>query len=164
MGQNLWKLLIGYQLHRKTVEPTFPTPLTSLGTTTSREADAGSGDLAKPKAMLGHWSHGTTHTFLGGADGTEFVRNFKLLSPTKLADRLKKRLSTEVPMLEWEKIDGDEARWEDEIEEGVLVGPRSNGVAPVPADPFGLESVMSVQPAGSSPSQGSTGWTKLKGR
>ncbi|KAH8905976.1 hypothetical protein BR93DRAFT_721799 [Coniochaeta sp. PMI_546] len=100
IGQNLWRLLIGDQLHRKAVEPTFPNPVDS-----PRDDDA---QRAKPQ--IGRWSHGTTHSFLGGAEGIEYVRNFKLPAPIKLADRLKKKLSNEAPMLEWEKIDGDEAR------------------------------------------------------
>ena len=109
IGQNLWRLLIGDQLHRKAVEPTFPSPVDS-----PRDDDA-----QRTKSQMGRWSHGTTHSFLGGAEGTEYMRNFKLPSPIKLADRLKKKLSSEAPMLEWEKIDGDEARaGEDEVGEG----------------------------------------------
>lgn len=104
IGQNLWRLLIGDQLHRKAGEPTFPNPVDS-----PRDDDA---QRAKPQ--IGRWSHGTTHSFLGGAEGTEYIRNFKLPAPIKLADRLKKKLSNEAPMLEWEKIDGDEARAGDE--------------------------------------------------
>lgn len=100
IGQNLWRLLIGDQLHRKSVEPTFPSPADS------QDED----DAQRTKSQIGRWSHGTTHSFLGGAEGTEYIRNFKLPPPIKLADRLKKKLSSEAPMLEWEKIDGDEAR------------------------------------------------------
>jgi hypothetical protein len=125
MGQNLWRLLIGDQLHRKAVEPTFPDP-----------ADSPRDDSAqRTKSQIGRWSHGTTHSFLGGAEGTEYIRNFKLPSPIKLADRLKKKLSNEGAMLEWEKIDGDEARAGDED-----VGEGANRTA------------------------GVSGWTKLKNR
>lgn len=125
IGQNLWRLLIGDQLHRKAVEPTFPSPVDS-----PRDDDA-----QRTKAQIGRWSHGTTHSFLGGAEGTEYIRNFKLPSPIKLADRLKKKLSSEAPMLEWEKIDGDEARAGDED-----VGEGANRTA------------------------GLNGWTKVKNR
>ncbi len=65
----------------------------------------------------------------------EYIRNFKLPAPIKLADRLKKKLSNEAPMLEWEKIDGDEARAGDED-----VGEGANRTA------------------------GLSGWTKVKNR
>lgn len=100
IGQNLWRLLIGDQLHRRAVEPTFPSPAESPA----------EDDAQRTKSQIGRWSHGTTHSFLGGAEGTAYIRNFKLPAPIKLADRLKKKLSSEAPMLEWEKIDGDEAR------------------------------------------------------
>ncbi|KAB5549811.1 UV radiation resistance protein and autophagy-related subunit 14-domain-containing protein [Coniochaeta sp. 2T2.1] len=117
IGQNLWRLLIGDQLHRKAVEPAFPNP-----------ADSPRDDeVQRPKPQIGRWSHGTTYSFLGGAEGTEFIRNFKLPSPIKLTDRLKKKLSSEAPMLEWEKIDGDEARAGDE--EGGEGGARMAGLS-----------------------------------
>jgi hypothetical protein len=179
MGQNLWRLLIGDQLHRKPVEPTFPPTLTSLQ---GSPKDDGPAEIGKGKAQIGRWSHGTTHTFLGGAEGTELVRNFKLLNPTKLVDRLKKKLSSEAPMLEWEKIDGEEARaGEQDFDDGVIVrGHRRGGEG---RRNLGIESVMTVQtveagpddegsrdqdhsdvPAERKPSAGTSGWTKLKSR
>jgi hypothetical protein len=125
IGQNLWRLLIGDQLYRKSLEPAFPSAVEGP------KDDDGRTRIQQ----IGRWSHGTTHSFLGGAEGNELVRNFRLLAPIKLADRLKKKLSSEAPMLEWEKIDGDEARAGDEsVNEGVT-------------RPTGL-----------------SGWTKLKNR
>lgn len=112
LGQNLWRLMIGDQLYRKSVEPTFPNSLTGAVVDSAKDESA---QTTKPQ--IGRWSHGTAHSFLGGAEGTEFIRSLKLLAPIKLADRLKKRLSSEAPMLEWEKIDGDEARSGDKDED-----------------------------------------------
>lgn len=165
MGQNLYRLLIGDQLHRKSLEPAFPPSFTPP--TGSPKAD--DGDELKAKAQIGRWSHGTTYSFLGGAEGTEFVRNFKLLGPMKLIDRLKKRLSSEAPMLEWEKIDEDDARGaEDDFEEGVFVAGSGSKRPDTIAD-----SIMSVQTVGTSAPdgggssnapRGTSGWTKLKSR
>ena len=121
IGQNLWRLLIGDQLHRKSVEPAFPASLTPPA---SSPKDEGPAEIGKNRTRIGRWSHGAAHSYLGGAEGTEFVRSFKLLSPTKLVDRLKKKLSSEAPMLEWEKIDGDEVRAVEGGLEGVFVGHR----------------------------------------
>ncbi|KAK3694773.1 UV radiation resistance protein and autophagy-related subunit 14-domain-containing protein [Podospora appendiculata] len=149
MGQNLWRLLIGDQLHRRSVEPTFPAlHMAAAGS----PKDEDHKDMAKHKPMIGRWSYGTTHTFLGGAEGTEFIRSFKILSPTKITDRLKKRLSSEAPMLEWEKIEGDEA---DGFEDG-------DGDAGL-----GVESILTVRTVSTSagpPRSSGNGWTKVKSR
>ncbi|KXX80082.1 hypothetical protein MMYC01_202872 [Madurella mycetomatis] len=164
MGQNLWRLLIGDQLHRRSVEPTFPTSLTPP---TGSPRDEDHGEMTNPKLTIGRWSHGTVHSFLGGAEGTEFVRNFKILAPLKLADRLKKRLSSEAPMLEWEKIEGDEV--EDGFEDGVLV--RGHGSGGSGARDLGVASIMTVRTVGTTrglsdgnTTRGTSGWTKLKNR
>ncbi|KAH8899361.1 hypothetical protein GQ53DRAFT_741482 [Thozetella sp. PMI_491] len=157
MGQNLYRLLIGGQLHRKSLEPAFPPSFTPP--TGSPKAD--DGDALKPKSQIGRWSHGTAYGFLAAADGNELVRGFKLINPVKLRDGLKKKLSTEQPMLEWEKISEDDARGADEdFDEGVFVGA---GGSRLPH-----ESVMSVQAGpdngGAGASRGNSGWTKLKSR
>ncbi len=169
MGQNLWRLLIGDQVHRRSVEPTFPSSLTPP-TGSPRNEDHG--EMTNPKSSIGRWSHGTLHSFLGGAEGTEFVRNFKIVPPLKLTDRLKKRLSSEAPMLEWEKIEGEEL--EDGFDDGVLVrGHGSGGTAAAGrAADLGAASIMTVRTAGSnggvsdnaSTAKGTSGWTRLKNR
>ncbi|KAK3383663.1 UV radiation resistance protein and autophagy-related subunit 14-domain-containing protein [Lasiosphaeria ovina] len=170
MGQNLWRLLIGDQLHRRSVEPAFPSSLTPPVGSPVKDGDLV--EATKPKSMIGRWSHGTAHTFLGGADGTEFIRNFKILSPLKLVDRLKKRLSSEAPMLEWEKIEGDEL--EDGFEDGVFVrGHGRSGSGSRATDLVGAASVMTIRTFGTSAgisengastAKGTSGWTKLKNR
>jgi hypothetical protein len=166
MGQNLWRLLIGDQLHRRSVEPTFPSSLTPP---TGSPRDEGHGEITNPKSTIGRWSHGTVHSFLGGAEGTEFVRNFKILSPLKLADRLKKRLSSEAGMLEWENIEGDEV--EDGFDDGVLVRGHGAGGSVGRGD-LGAASIMTVRTVGTNggfsdsggTAKGTSGWTKLKTR
>ncbi|KAK4132581.1 hypothetical protein BT67DRAFT_457329 [Trichocladium antarcticum] len=159
MGQNLWRLLIGDQLHRRAVEPAFPS---SLPPPAGSPREEGRGEMTNPKSTIGRWSHGTVHSSLGGAEGTEFVRNFKTLSPLKVADRLKKRLSSEAGMLEWETIEGDE--FEDGFDDGVLVRGHGN------AGSVGAASIMTVRTAGTSgdsgggTAKGTSGWTKLKTR
>ncbi|KAK3984135.1 UV radiation resistance protein and autophagy-related subunit 14-domain-containing protein [Cladorrhinum sp. PSN332] len=159
MGQNLWRLLIGDQIHRRSVEPAFPSSLTP---STGSPRSGNNGDVAKPKSMIGRWSHGTAHASLAGAEGAEFIRSFKLIPLPKLIDRLKKRLSTNVPMIEWERIEGDEAR---EVYDGE-------------SDDLGVASIMSVRTTvgsnrGSSDggnnnaaaaARGTSGWTRIKPR
>lgn len=161
MGQNLWRLLIGYQLHRRSLEPTFPASLTPP---TGSLRDGDYGEMANPKSTIGRWSHGTVHSYLGGAEGTEFIRNFKIIGPLKLADRLKKRLSSEAPMLEWETIEEDEV--EDGFEDGVLVRGHGGGGGSAERGDLGVASIMTVRggtTAGNT-ARGTSGWTKLKNR
>jgi hypothetical protein len=171
IGQNLWRLLIGDQLHRRSVEPTFSSTFTPPTGSSPRDADGG--EITKPKATIGRWSHGTLHSFLGSAEGIEFVRNFKIVPPLKLADRLKKRLSSEAPMLEWEKIEGDEL--DDGFDDGVLVRGHGSGGSALPTrGDLGAASIMTARGVGSngggggsdSPStaKGTSGWTRLKNR
>ncbi|KAL2199846.1 UV radiation resistance protein and autophagy-related subunit 14-domain-containing protein [Corynascus similis CBS 632.67] len=167
IGQNLWRLLIGDQLHRRSVQPTFRSSFTPP---TGSPRDEDRSEIANPRPTIGRWSHGTLHSFLGGAEGTEFVRNFKILPPLKLADRLKKRLSSEAPMLEWEKIEGDEL--EDGFDDGVLVrGHNSSGSTARRGD-LDAASIMTVRTVASSSvrdnnantTRGTSGWTRLKSR
>ncbi|KAK4648602.1 uncharacterized protein QC761_111680 [Podospora bellae-mahoneyi] len=139
IGHNLWRLLIGDQLHRRSVEPTFPSSLTPPA---GSPRDGDNGDVTKPKSMIGRWSHGTAHTSLTSAEGVEFVRNFKIYAPLKLADRLKKRLASEAPMLEWENIEGDE--FEDGFEDVRAAG-TSDGTS-------------------GGTGRGTSGWTRVKHR
>jgi hypothetical protein len=75
------------------------------------------GSVTSPTTtLMGHYSHGTAHSFLGGTAGTEFTRGFKLISPTKLVDRLKSRLASEVANAEWELLDPDAWAVEEEAE------------------------------------------------
>lgn len=137
IGQNLWRLLIGEQLHRRSVEPTFPLPLVQASSGTGSPKNDGNGEMTKSKSLLGRWSHGTMFAFLGGAEGSEFIRGFKILVPTKLVDKLRKRLSSEAPLLEWETIEGDE------LDDGYDGQSVSAGRAA--AHDVGVESIMTVR-------------------
>jgi hypothetical protein len=91
MGRNLYNLLIGSQLRNNN----------AVG-----EVEGG-GELGEAKVanLMGRHSHGTTHDFLGGAAGTDFVRSFKLPSPMKLVDKLKKKLGSDAAIPEWEVVE-----------------------------------------------------------
>lgn len=110
MGRNLYNLLIGQQLHSSQAAKLYP----SLSAAPGTPSDGGDLDQAKPATttpMMGRYSHGTSHTFLGGATGTEFVRSFRLPAPIKLADRLKRKLASEPGVPEWEVVENGD--WEE---------------------------------------------------
>ncbi|KAK7924602.1 hypothetical protein PG985_006656 [Apiospora marii] len=79
---------------------------------------------------MGQWSHGTAHTYLGGAAGHDFTKYFKLLSPLKLADELRAQVGDELGA--------------SNLDDRVIIGgtPRSRSKAG--PQRFGLESYMSM--------------------
>ncbi|KAJ3495569.1 hypothetical protein NLG97_g3302 [Lecanicillium saksenae] len=133
MGKNLYSLLVSSCLQG---------PLLT-NTTNDNNRQASNKDEAAP-SWIGRYSHGTTFYALGGADGTELVRTFKLPSPMKLADKLKKKILGETPVPDWELLDDD--AWK--IEEGPGTG---NGKEPLHSKP-------------ELPKAESKGWMKIKSR
>ena len=143
LGRNLFNLLIGTSPRPS---PGSRVPSTaSTATSTPTKPKLKTSDVPQPselanddwkkvnkdiKSGIGQFSHGTAHTFLGSPDGNEFVRNFKLPSPLKLADKLKSQLLAELSSAEWEVVDQD-AWTEDDgkglADEGVMVGARRDG-------------------------------------
>ena len=121
-------------------------------------------------SVMGRFSHGTAHSFLGNSDGTEFIRSWKLLSPIKLADRLKSKLMSEVANAEWEVLAQDAWAMDDEMgDDGVVIGTRKEGER----GGLGMQSFMSmrtvldaVETVGGDGDRkpGTSGWTKLKPR
>ncbi|KAK3498227.1 UV radiation resistance protein and autophagy-related subunit 14-domain-containing protein [Neurospora crassa] len=158
MGHNLYRLLIGDNLHRRSVDPNmFPKSPSPSGqgneTTPSEESTTANNN---PRLVIGRWSHGTIHNFLESLEGKEWLDRCRLPSPHRMSDRLKKKLINEAPMLEWEKIEGDElddAFEHDDGRLGVLVKRRRRKEeiggkdGPVNGD-FGVESVSTVVGAG----------------
>ncbi|KAF4504320.1 hypothetical protein G6O67_008484 [Ophiocordyceps sinensis] len=98
---------------------------------------------------IGRYSHGTLYYYLGGVEGTDFVRTFKLPSPMKLADRLKKKLLGDANAAEWEVLDDD--AWKvDEV--------------PNEADTSGVVDLSKDGDGKAAPRAESNGWTKVKHR
>jgi hypothetical protein len=203
LGRNLYNLLIGAtprfnpgsrtpSLASTPITTAISTPTKSKSNSTAppEPAESGAEDRKKsskePALFVGHFSHGTAHTYLGSPEGNELVRGFKLPSLVKLADMLKTQLLSEVSSAEWEVLDPD-AWAEDEgkelEDEGIMVGasrderPRrilGGGLG------FGsaMQSFMSMRTvmdaaemvggggdtAGGDRKPGTSGWTKLKPR
>ena len=119
---------------------------------------------------MGNFSHGTAHSFLGGAVGTDFIRSWKLPSPTKLTDKLKSKLLSEVANAEWEMLDADAWAVDDEMgDDGVVVGARKEAAERL--QNLGMQSFMSmrtvveaVEMVGGDGERkpGTSGWTKLR--
>lgn len=96
MGKNLYSLLVSSCLQG----PLLPNAVTDANKQAPNKDDT-------TPSWIGRYSHGTTFYALSGADGTELVRTFKLPSPMKLADKLKKKILGETPVPDWELLDDD---------------------------------------------------------
>lgn len=175
IGRNMYHLLIGVKSRPPPGSRTAST--NSTPTKAGRQPDA-DGSRAAPHSTIaiGQWSHGSAHSSLASAAAQDFIRSWKLPSPTKLADKLKNNLMSEVANAEWEVLDEDAwavERPEGELgDEAVVVGARRGGER---GYGLGMQSFMSmrtvhdaVEPGTGDvdrdKKQGSNGWTKLKQR
>jgi len=173
IGKNFYNLLIGSQSR--------PAPASRVPSAQStprkgvRDGESEAEDRKASEYILGRFSHGSAHSFLGNADGTEFIRSWKLLSPIKIADKLKSKLMSEVANAEWEVLDQDAWAEDDEMgDDGVVVGARREGERGLGLGlGLGMQSFMSmrtvmdaVEMVGGDAERkaGTSGWTKLKPR
>jgi hypothetical protein len=167
IGKNFFNLLIGSQSRPATasrVSSAQSTP--SKGT---REGESEAEDKKLPASIMGRYSHGTSHSFLGNADGNDFVRSWKLRNPMKLTDELKSKLMSEVANAEWEVLDQDAWAIDDEMgDDGVVVRAKREGDRGLG---LGMQSFMSmrtvmdaVEIVDGDRKPGTSGWTKLKPR
>lgn len=115
MGKNLWQLLVAPPHHQGS-GPTL-IPGTSTRPAVSRVPTSTVPNVPEelkgpPSAMLGHFSHGTAHSFLAAAAGTEYMHGWRLQSPVKVVEKVKAMLLSERTGAEWEILEGNE--WEEE--------------------------------------------------
>lgn len=101
---------------------------------------------------MGRFSHGTMYYPLAGAEGSELVRTFKLPSPMKLRDKLKRHLLRDAPIPDWEVLEDDAWKVDDDPESAVVVE------TPKPE--------RTTRPAGGKDAsgKGSNGWMRVKNR
>ncbi|RGP76236.1 hypothetical protein FLONG3_5364 [Fusarium longipes] len=127
MGRNLYNLLINHQ-------------------SSGKDPETAKSELESQNNRFGQYSHGTTFYHLGGAEGTDFSKTFKLPSPMKLADKLKKKLLSEAPAPDWEVLDDDAWKVEEDLADENQVN----------------KNVMTEDK--SSPRRGTSGWMRVKNR
>ncbi|KKK23790.1 hypothetical protein AOCH_000293 [Aspergillus ochraceoroseus] len=173
IGKNMWQLLVA--------PPAQPSSLIRALTAhdlqtkikkTPKDSPKTTIQRTKSFPMLGHYSHGTAHSFLGASEGTEFIRSWKLPTPTKVVDKLKSTLLGEMASAEWELL--EEKEWDDAVQEPTQAvpqepvnvsdptsdnKPRVGGAGSIISQPATLDSANS--PARS---KGTSGWTKLRNR
>jgi hypothetical protein len=172
IGRNLYNFLIGPRPRQPPSSRTSPVQPTSTRGGRDGESEAEERRVG-PASIMGRYSHGSAHSFLGSAEGTEFIRSWKLLSPMKLVDKLRTKLMSEVANAEWEVLDED--AWAIDNNDGmggdgVVVGAKKEGER---GYGLGMQSFMSMRTvmdavamagADADRKPGSNGWTKLKPR
>jgi Vacuolar sorting 38 and autophagy-related subunit 14 len=116
LGRNLYSLL----LSQHNSQTSTSSPQANAATNSSPSNGEGS-ETGKATAVMGRYSHGTSHNFLGSTEGAEFVKTFKLLAPKSLADKLRSKVVSDTAAAEpWEVLDND--TWVIDDEEGALGG------------------------------------------
>ncbi|KAG9247805.1 UV radiation resistance protein and autophagy-related subunit 14-domain-containing protein [Calycina marina] len=172
IGRNIFDLFVRSQYSPQ--QPSRKSSAQSAPTKTAKAGDNETEDKVGTKLLVGYYSHGTAHSFLGGTDGTEFIRSWKLPNPMKLTDNLKALLLGEVAAAEWEVLNQDS--WADDEEmgnDGVVVGDRREGKRA--NQMLGMQSFMSMRTVVDAveilgtevdrkPRTVTSGWTKLKAR
>ena len=169
MGRNLWQLLLGPDLvSRKQLPPPSDKP-DANGSIEHR------GGNQKPSATLGHFSHGTAHSFLSDSKGLEFMSGWRLQNPYRVIDRVKTMLQIERDGAEWQLLEENE--WEQPEPQIEPVGHEQaelmseDQTAPTKDAPPGFEREMFEahiasrgDSTGDGKIKGASGWTKLKSR
>ncbi|KAL9028093.1 MAG: hypothetical protein Q9196_003489 [Gyalolechia fulgens] len=176
VGRNLWKLVAA--------QPTGPRPTsTSHGRRTKQDSDVNPPPVIsrsdQPNAKegsstsFGYYSHGTVHSNLSSAAGSEYMRKWRLQDPIKVVDRVKQLLQNDRTGAGWEILDGNE--WEAEAMDPEDTAPatvvdtstivvdggavHNDGVQ----DPMSTSTPPSAE-ISQDKSKGTSGWTKLKSR
>lgn len=185
MGKNLWQLLVA--------PPPKPPLLISSDIPTKSSATKNPTALpaapheVKPNPSLGHYSHGTAHSFLASAEGAELLRGWRLQSPVKIIERVKAALLSERTGAEWEMLEENE--WEEEEpvapmkepepkpvdDEAILVRAKRKGdgsrfddtrsfITAMTAVSSSTAATVAGGDEGADKTKGASGWTKLKSR
>ncbi|KAJ6023233.1 hypothetical protein N7460_013628 [Penicillium canescens] len=115
IGKNLWQLLVAPPAHPSTLMRAFAGRDTQAQMKSARDSPKTTIQRTKSFPMLGHYSHGTAHSFLGASEGVDFMRMWKLPTPTKIVDKLKSNLLGEMASAEWELL--EEKEWDDAMTE-----------------------------------------------
>ncbi|KAJ5375324.1 hypothetical protein N7517_007330 [Penicillium concentricum] len=115
IGKSLWQLLVAPPAHPSTLMRAFAGRDTQTQMKSAKDSPKTTIQRTTSFPMLGHYSHGTAHSFLGASEGVEFMRIWKLPTPTKIVDKLKSNLQGEMASAEWELL--EEKEWDDAVKD-----------------------------------------------
>ncbi|KAI4163784.1 MAG: hypothetical protein LQ342_002557 [Letrouitia transgressa] len=110
MGRNLWQLLVAPPPAISNDIPSGRYQANTAKTSGGPSSGQAPKDLALPASMLGRYSHNTAHSSLTAAEGTDFMRGWRLQSPLRVVEKVKAMLVSERTGAEWEVLEDKE--WE----------------------------------------------------
>ncbi|KAJ5716786.1 hypothetical protein N7488_002432 [Penicillium malachiteum] len=161
IGNNLWQLLGASPAQPSTLMRAFAGRDTQAKIKPAKDTPQTTIHRTKSFPMIGHYSHGTVHSFLGASEGSEFMRSWKLPTPTKIADKLKSNLLGEMASAEWELL--EEQEWDDEAFQANNPAPTQETKSSSGTGPSGSNGKTSDQTSDPRPKR-TSGWTKLHSR
>lgn len=171
IGKSMWQLLVAPPAQTSNLMRAFAGRDTQARIKPTKDTPQTTIQRTKSFPMLGHYSHGTAHSFLGASEGTEFIRSWKLPTPTKIADKLKSSLLGEMASAEWELL--EEKEWDDGTTEphqpavstahNDLSTPNSPVSQNKPSEDSNTQTSPQVSDEARRP-KGTSGWTKLNSR
>ncbi|KAJ6188944.1 hypothetical protein N7519_003852 [Penicillium mononematosum] len=171
IGKSLWQLLVAPPAHPSTLMRAFAGRDTQTQMKSAKDSPKTTIQRTTSFPMLGHYSHGTAHSFLGASEGVEFMRIWKLPTPTKIVDKLKSNLLGEMASAEWELL--EEKEWDDTVMDSPQSSVRQSRKVIVPSQSGSVEinrtsktrsgRIQGNEEASSRP-KGTKGWTKVAGR
>ncbi|KAJ5628346.1 hypothetical protein N7490_010574 [Penicillium lividum] len=159
IGSGMWQLLVAPPAQPSTLMRAFAGRDTQTKMKPTKDSPQTTIQRMKSFPMLGHYSHGTVHSFLGASEGSEFMRTWKLPTPTKIADKLKSNLLGEMASAEWELL--EEREWEDGTLETQQPPAAESHTRPSERTQRTETNECNNQP---SRPKGTSGWTKLNSR
>lgn len=174
VGKNMWQLLVAPPAQSSNLMRAFAGRDIQTKMKLSKDLPKTTIQRTKSFPMLGHYSHGTAHSFLGASEGTEFVRTWRLPAPTRIVDQLKSCLLGEMASAEWELLEKKE--WDDTSHEssellahaahGMNLNVRAPPSTTTTIDQDGTHAQAGVlDPSlNSTRLKGTSGWTKLRNR
>ncbi|PYH46690.1 Atg14 domain-containing protein [Aspergillus saccharolyticus JOP 1030-1] len=172
MGKNLWQLLVAPPAQPSTLTRAFAGRDIHVKTKTTKILPKTSIHRTVSFPMLGHYSHGTAHSFLGAAESAEFMRTWRLPPPIRVIDNLKSTLMGELASAEWELLERRE--WDDmtlersrSVSQCSLVAPATacdSGSIDADAISESYRPDLSTVRSDFSRVKGVSGWTKLRNR
>lgn len=174
IGKNMWQLLVAPPAQNLTIMRAVSGRDLQSKLKSGRDSPKTIIQRTKSFPMLGHYSHGTSHSFLGAAEGTEFMRTWKLPTPTKVADKLKSTLLGEMANAEWELL--EEKEWDEEGRDQAASNAKDSsllsGLRPEVEDEEAAASTTKpecnsddvVDRRSPDRPKSTSGWTKLKNR
>ncbi|CEO58532.1 hypothetical protein PMG11_03249 [Penicillium brasilianum] len=169
IGKGMWQLLVAPPAQTSTLMRAFAGRDTQAKMKTTKDSPQTTIQRTKSFPMLGHYSHGTVHSFLAASEGVDFMRTWKLPTPTKIADKLKANLVGEMASAEWEVL--EEKEWFDgNAETDQPLDPKNPpGSSPnthaesAEQGAEGQQASVQTTNDGRRP-KGTSGWTKLNSR